>query len=71
MMDCSDCQGTGYVLSVEPVFCRACDSTGKLLGSTCNCCNGAGTQLVEIRVLCARCHPEVAEETQAHYRERV
>ena len=60
MTDCSECKGIGYVISVELVSCPACDSTGKLLDSICDCCNGAGKQLVEINVPCPRCHPEVA-----------
>ena len=60
MTDCSDCQGTGYVSSVEPVFCQACDSTGTLLDSKCDCCTGNGFQLIEIKTRCARCYPDMA-----------
>lgn len=65
MTGCSECQGTGYVLSVETVFCRACDSTGKLLGSICTYCDGAGQQVVEIKVQCFLCYPERADEMQS------
>jgi DnaJ-class molecular chaperone len=54
-MDCSKCQGVGYVLSVETIFCPACESTGKVLDSICICCNGAGKQMVEIKVVCDIC----------------
>jgi DnaJ-class molecular chaperone len=54
-MDCSKCQGVGYVLSVETIVCGACDGTGRLLDSICICCNGAGKQMVEINVVCDIC----------------
>jgi hypothetical protein len=55
MIDCPECKGTGYVLSVDTMPCAACDHTGRILDGKCVCCNGGGSQLVEVKVLCPQC----------------
>ncbi len=50
-LTCSHCDGTGWVLAVEP--CETCNGTGKVDDKTCDSCGGTG--YVSTLVDCPNC----------------
>jgi hypothetical protein len=55
MRACTKCRASGYAYSEESIPCSACEHTGKIAGSLCICCDGEGSQMVDVKVLCRIC----------------